>query len=168
MSCWMYEVLSNDLTTQAADLVNNLIIQGGTISTAESCTGGLLSAAITEIPGSSKVFSYGFVTYANEAKTKLIGVSSELIELYGAVSEQVARAMAAGAMQLAKSDVAVAITGIAGPAGGSEQKPVGLVYISIASEHSTTAKKLLLTGNRQEIRLKAAIQAIKMAIDIWR
>lgn len=108
-----------------------------TIVTAESCTGGLLAAALTDIPGASAAFYGGYVTYANAAKSRMIHVQARLIRDYGAVSNQVARAMADGARNTARADFAVSITGIAGPDGGSEKKPVGLVYIAVSSELAT-------------------------------
>lgn len=110
---------------------------GRTIVTAESCTGGMIAAALTDIPGSSAAFYGGYVTYANTAKSRMIHVQARLIRDYGAVSNQVARAMADGARNTARADYAVAVTGIAGPGGGSEKKPVGLVYVAVSSELST-------------------------------
>lgn len=110
---------------------------GKTIVTAESCTGGMIAAALTDIPGSSAAFYGGYVTYANTAKSRMIHVQARLIRDYGAVSNQVARAMADGARNTAHADYAVAVTGIAGPAGGSEKKPVGLVYVAVSSELAT-------------------------------
>ncbi|WIY54341.1 CinA family protein [Devosia sp. YIM 151766] len=108
-----------------------------TIATAESCTGGLVAAALTDIPGASAALYGGYVTYANAAKSRMIHVQSRLIRDYGAVSNQVARAMADGARNTANVDFAVAVTGIAGPDGGSEKKPVGLVYVAVSSELAT-------------------------------
>ena len=102
------------------------------LATAESCTGGMIAAALTDIAGSSDVVERGFVTYSNEAKTEMLGVPADLIERVGAVSEEVAQAMAAGALAHAPVDLAIAVTGIAGPGGGSAEKPVGLVYLGIA------------------------------------
>jgi len=108
-----------------------------TIVTAESCTGGLVAAALTDVPGASSAFYGGFVTYANSAKSRMIHVQARLIRDYGAVSNQVARAMADGARNTAHADFAVAVTGIAGPDGGSDKKPVGLVYVAVSSELAT-------------------------------
>jgi nicotinamide-nucleotide amidase len=108
-----------------------------TIVTAESCTGGLVAAALTDVPGASAALYGGYIVYANSAKSRMIQVPARLIHDYGAVSNQVARAMADGARNTARSDFAVAITGIAGPDGGSERKPVGLVYIAVSSELAT-------------------------------
>jgi nicotinamide-nucleotide amidase len=115
---------------------NNIIVaakaKAYTLVTAESCTGGLIAAAITAIPGASAVLERGFVTYSNEAKSEMLGVPAELIERRGAVSQEVALAMVDGALKHSRADIAVAVTGIAGPDGGSEQKPVGLVHIAAA------------------------------------
>jgi len=140
-----------------AEVVGEKLAQRGkTIAVAESCTGGLLAKLLTDNPGSSKYFTYGWITYSNEAKTSELGVPAELIQEYGAVSEQVARAMAIGARKKAGTDYAISITGIAGPAGGTEQKPVGLVYISVDSENGCDTKRCFFYHGRQFIRLRAA------------
>lgn len=108
-----------------------------TLVTAESCTGGLIAAALTDIPGASAAFYGGYITYANTAKSRMIHVQARLIRDYGAVSNQVARAMADGARNTARADYAIAVTGIAGPDGGSEKKPIGLVYVAVSSELAT-------------------------------
>jgi len=130
--------------------------QGKTIAVAESCTGGLLAKLLTDIPGSSKYFTFGWITYSDQAKVSELGVPDDLIQEYGAVSEQVAQAMAIGARKKAGTDYAVGITGIAGPAGGSEQKPVGLVYIGVDSENGCDTRRCLFYHGRQFIRLRAA------------
>ena len=139
-----------------------LALQGKTLAVAESCTGGLLAKLLTDIPGSSKYFTYGWVTYSNQAKSSQLGVPAELIEEHGAVSEQVARAMAAGVRNKAGTDYAIGITGIAGPAGGSEQKPVGTVYIGIDSGNECDIKSCIFSGNRRFIRLRAAQTALNL------
>lgn len=136
--------------------------QGKTIAVAESCTGGTVARLLTDIPGASRYFTYGWVTYSNAAKTSELNVPAELIEKYGAVSEEVASAMAIGARKKAGTDFAIAITGIAGPAGGSEQKPVGLVYISIDSEDGCRTGRFVFSHDRESIRLRAAQTAINM------
>jgi len=133
-----------------------LIRQGKTIAVAESCTGGLLAKLLTDNPGSSKYFTYGWITYSNDAKISELGLPADMIQEYGAVSEQVARAMAIGARKKAGTDYAIGITGIAGPAGGTEQKPVGLVYIGVDSENGCDTRRCLFFGNRRFIRLRAA------------
>ncbi len=132
------------------------------VATAESCTGGMVAAALTEIAGSSDVVNRGFVTYTNEAKHEMIGVPIEFFETVGAVSEEVARAMAEGARKTAGVDVACGITGVAGPGGGSPGKPVGLVHIAAASADQTIHEKCLFDGDRHAIRLAAAIKALEM------
>ena len=119
-----------DLLSDAAALLDRLRAQGLRLATAESCTGGLIAALFTEIAGSSDVVERGFVTYSDAAKTELLGVSDELLALHGAVSEPVARAMVQGALARSHADVAVSVTGVAGPGGGSDAKPVGLVHIA--------------------------------------
>ncbi|MHC4221272.1 MAG: competence/damage-inducible protein A [Planctomycetota bacterium] len=136
--------------------------QKKTIAVAESCTGGLLSKLLTDVPGATSYFNRGWVTYSNEAKIKELGVSAELIEKYGAVSEQVAEAMAQGACQEADADIGVGITGIAGPDGGSAEKPVGLVYISLSLAKKNETKRYVFSHNRDFIRQKAAKTALNM------
>lgn len=132
------------------------------LATAESCTGGMVAAALTEIAGSSDVVNRGYVTYTNEAKHEMIGVPIPLFETVGAVSEDVARAMADGARKTSGVDVACGITGVAGPGGGSPEKPVGLVHIAAASADQTIHEKCLFDGDRHAIRLAAAIKALEM------
>jgi len=130
--------------------------QRKTIAVAESCTGGLLAKLLTDVPGSSKYFTYGWITYSNEAKISELDVPAELIKQYGAVSEQVAQSMAVGARKKAGTDYAISITGIAGPSGGTEQKPVGLVYISVDSDNGCDTQRCFFYHGRQFIRLRAA------------
>ncbi len=125
------------LLARAEALVKAYAASKKNIATAESCTGGLVAGLLTAVPGSSAVVDRGFVTYSNEAKTDLVGVPAALIAAHGAVSEPVARAMAEGARAASRADVAVAITGIAGPGGGSAEKPVGLVHLAVAGPHGT-------------------------------
>ncbi len=132
------------------------------LATAESCTGGLLSALLTEISGSSAVFECGFVTYSNQAKADMLGVAPSLIEASGAVSEQVAIAMAHGAIAKSGADISVAITGIAGPTGGTREKPVGLVYIAACHKEDFSCTENIFTGTRQQIRIAAISKALEM------
>lgn len=122
----------------AQALIGRYAAQGWRIATAESCTGGLIAALLTEIPGSSAVVERGFITYSNEAKADLLGVPSALIGREGAVSESVARAMAEGALRASRAHVAVAVTGVAGPGGGTTAKPVGLVHLALAAHGRPT------------------------------
>ena len=135
--------------------------QGLKIATAESCTGGLVAALLTEIAGSSDVVERGFVTYSNQAKIQMLGVDGPLIAQEGAVSELVARAMAEGALVHSQADISIAITGIAGPGGGSEAKPVGLVHLAAARRGFATRHwRHVFKGDRQEVRLQAMLAAI--------
>ena len=133
-----------------------------TLSVAESCTGGLIAQRLTSVPGSSKYFIEGLVTYSNASKTRLLGVDKKLIKEFGAVSQQVARDMARGVRHKAKTDFGLAVTGIAGPDGGTEEKPVGLVYIALADDAHTEHKKLTLPGDRELIRWRASQAALDM------
>jgi nicotinamide-nucleotide amidase len=136
--------------------------QEKTLAVAESCTGGIVGKLLTDIPGASKYFTHGWITYSNAAKNAELGVEADLIEKYGAVSRQVAEAMAFCARKKAQTDFAIAITGIAGPDGGTEQKPVGLVYISVDSDNGCDSKRCLFSHDRPSIRLRAAQTALNM------
>ncbi len=131
-----------------------------TLATAESCTGGLISKRITEVSGSSEVFGYGVVTYANEAKMNILGVKAETLEKFGAVSPQTAEEMAEGVRKLSGADVGVAVTGIAGPGGGTPEKPVGLVYVGVSSKLGVRNIKLMLKGDRNRIRILTSTNAL--------
>jgi len=150
------------LKKQAAGIINECRKRGLMIATAESCTGGLIAALLTEIPGSSTVFERGFVTYSNHAKTQMLAVDSDIIAENGAVSEAVACAMSIGARKHAKVDIAVAVTGIAGPDGGSAEKPVGTVCIAIASEADNAVQTFHFKGDRGEVRLQSVEAALAM------
>ena len=133
------------------------------LATAESCTGGLVAGALTDIAGSSDVVERGFVTYSNQAKCDLLGVPVELLIAHGAVSEPVARAMAEGAVAHSGADVAVAVTGIAGPGGGSATKPVGLVHLACARKGGDTLhERRIFTGDRAAVRMAAVRAALKL------
>ncbi len=147
-------------------LVRSLNEKGWTLATAESCTGGLVAGAVTDVVGSSDVFDRGFVTYSNAAKTEMLGVPTGLITQHGAVSEQVARAMAEGALCHSKADVAIAITGIAGPGGGSAEKPVGLVHFACSTKTKTTHVVVSFGDlGRAEVRRLAVKQAIQLVLE---
>ncbi len=148
--------------TLAEVVGEKLAQQRKTLAVAESCTGGTLAKLLTDIPGASRYFTYGWVTYSNSAKTTELGVPEDLIEKYGAVSEQVALTMAQCARRKAATDFAIAITGIAGPTGAAEQKQVGLVYISMDSVSGTEIKQFIFSHNRDFIRLQAAQTALNM------
>ena len=134
------------------ELIEKLIASGVTVATAESCTGGLIAAAITDVAGASAVFGYGLVTYSNEAKEKILGVKKETLTTFGAVSEECAYEMAEGLKKVSRADCAVSVTGIAGPGGGSAEKPVGLVYMGLAWKDKVYVKRNLFQGTREEIR----------------
>lgn len=149
--------------TLAEIVGEKLAQQKKTIAVAESCTGGTLAKLLTDIPGASRYFTYGWVTYSNSAKIKELGVEADLIKRDGAVNDKVAEAMAKGARKKAGTDFAIAITGIAGPDGGSEQKPVGLVYISVDSDSGCETKRFIFTAHSRDfIRLQAAQTALNM------
>jgi len=159
----VYALDGGTLESVAGEL---LLLHGWTIAVGESCTGGLLAAALTSIPGSSSYFRGGVVAYSNEAKRRLLDVAPELIELQGAVSEEVARAMALGAMVSLHADVGISITGVAGPDGGTAEKPVGLVYIGLGlPDGSTTIHRLDWPSSREGIQRRAVIGALSM---LWR
>jgi len=142
-----------------------LIEKEKTLSTAESCTGGLVSARITAIPGSSAAFLGGVATYSNEAKSILIGVDPDTIKSLGAVSEEVALQMASGVRKKLNSDIGIGITGIAGPASDNTNKPVGLVYVALADKSGSYCRELRLNGTRDEIRFTAANNALDMILE---
>ena len=149
----------------ATELVSILNKQGRILTTAESCTGGMIAASITDISGSSLVFDRGFVTYSNQSKTEMLSVPAELIEQHGAVSEAVAKAMAEGALANSSANICISTTGIAGPTGGSDEKPVGLVYIAVAMKNKTHCTQHHFTGDRQAVREQTLQTALQIAID---
>lgn len=151
---------TND-TEQLEDVVVRMLAKRKlTIATAESCTGGMLAARLVNVPGVSDVLKTGYITYSNKAKRKLVDVNKASLKQYGAVSEKVAKEMAKGAALCSKSDVGISVTGIAGPDGGTEDKPVGLVYIACYVKGKTKAAQLRLTGNRQKVREYATAKAL--------
>ena len=156
---------ASDLTKTLAQI---LLSRSWTVSLAESCTGGLVCATLTELAGSSEWFERGYITYSNEAKSECLDVPSQLIESHGAVSEQVAKAMAEGARINSGSNVAISITGVAGPSGGSAEKPVGTVCFGWATENQTLTKTMHFAGNRQTIRQQAAQFALTELIALLR
>lgn len=159
--------LPTDIAALAAETIAALKAKGLTVSTAESCTGGLIAGALTSISGSSDVVYGGFITYANEAKISIIGVPYALLKQHGAVSKEVAVAMAEGAMGTAGTHIAIAVTGIAGPLGGSADKPVGLVHFALASDDETThVKKVFANLDRDGVRHATVVQALKMLLKL--
>lgn len=135
------------------------------VTTAESCTGGLVAKSITDLPGSSDWFQYGFVTYGNNAKSDLLGVRPRTIETHGAVSDATVREMAEGALARAGADYAVAVSGVAGPGGGTERNPVGSVWIACAGGGETVTRHLQLSGDRASVRAQSALQALRLLLE---
>ena len=158
-----HHVFGEGDVTLAGHVVAGLAAAGLTLTTAESCTGGLLAGALTDVPGSSEVFREGAVTYSNEAKRRLLGVPAAVLDREGAVSEACARAMAEGQRRRAGADLALAVTGIAGPAGGSADKPVGTVWFALAAADGTVVRHVGWSGTRDEIRGRAVNVALDLA-----
>jgi nicotinamide-nucleotide amidase len=159
----MKETAAEKLTQRLAEL---LLQRGQRICTAESCTGGLIAKTFTDLAGSSEWFDRGFVTYSNQAKIDMLGVSADTLELYGAVSQQVAAEMAAGAVQHSQAQVSIAVSGIAGPGGGSELKPVGTVWFGFASDGRVSTETRLFDGNRDAVRQSSLHFAIETMLKI--
>lgn len=160
-------LLPDEIIALARRVVDENAALGRTVAVAESCTGGLVAAAITEIPGSSKVLDRGFVTYSNEAKQQTLGVASDIIDAFGAVSVACVFAMARGALERSNADVAVAISGIAGPDGGTEQKPVGTVVFARAIRGNDTPdaeSQLYENQDRGGVRLQATLCALELLL----
>jgi nicotinamide-nucleotide amidase len=143
-----------------------LLDAGKKVCTAESCTGGLIAKTLTDLAGSSDWFDRGFVTYSNQAKNEMLAVPVSVIEDYGAVSEPVATAMANGALRHSQADFAVAVTGVAGPGGGSAEKPVGTVWIAVASAESTLATRFQFDGDRETVRHATLLAGLEMLINL--
>jgi len=155
------------LVKRAESVVAAFRERGLTMATAESCTGGLIAACMTELAGSSHVFERGFVTYANEAKTELLDVPPAVLAEHGAVSEQVALQMALGALDHSRAEIAVAVTGIAGPGGGSEEKPVGLVFVAGARrDGQVLVNRHVFDGDRTQIREATVLAALSLALTL--
>ncbi len=159
----------NLFPTDITDVATSVLIacrrRGLQIATAESCTGGLIAAALTEIAGSSDVMDRGFVTYSNEAKMAMLGVMSETLKAYGAVSKETALEMATGALANSNADIAIAVTGVAGPGGGSVQKPVGLVHIAVATEVGAVHHECRFGDvSREAVRLETVRFALQMVL----
>lgn len=154
----------------AARLVFNLCLERHLkVATAESCTGGLIAGALTEIAGSSAVFERGFVTYSNEAKMEILGVRAETLDKFGAVSEETVRQMTEGALARSRADIAVSVSGIAGPSGGTPEKPVGLVWFGLAVKgRKALAESRVFPGGRSDVRRATVLHALKMVADAAR
>lgn len=159
-------MIDEQILADAARLLEDCRARGLRLATAESCTGGLIAATLTAIAGSSDVLDRGFVTYSNAAKTEMLGVPAELIASVGAVSEAVAARMAEGAVARSAADIAVSVTGVAGPGGGSAEKPVGLVWFGIASrDRPTGTARHVLPGDRAEVRRRSVALALQIMRD---
>ncbi len=155
----IYEIGTRSMKQVAFDL---LLKNGKTVSFAESCTAGMVSSEFVDVPGASQVFMGAIVSYGNSIKTNVLGVSEDMLGSLGAVSRECAQEMAEGARKLLKTDIAISITGIAGPTGETEKKPVGLVYLAIADENGTEVKEIHLSGNRMRIRRVAVLHAFNL------
>ncbi len=157
----------SDVEILAAKVLRAFQDRGLKIATAESCTGGMVSAAITDLAGASNVLERGFVTYSNEAKNEMLGVSPETLDRYGAVSAETAREMAAGALAHSHADVAVSITGVAGPGGGTAEKPVGLVWFGIAvkNDEPHAQKHIFSAGDRAIVRRDSVMTALRLLLN---
>ena len=157
----------DDITLMAQKMGRVALRRGIFIATAESCTGGGIAAAITRIPGSAKWFDRGFVTYHNLAKKQMLGVRQATLHTYGAVSEQVARQMAAGALRRSQATVTVSVTGIAGPGGGTREKPVGTVWFAWAAKNNPVQSRMFrFKGDRYEVRRQTVAMALQGIIDL--
>ena len=151
----------------APALIQKLTASNQTLSTVESCTGGLLFGYLTAVPGASAVLERGFITYSNQAKQEMVGVKENTLAAFGAVSRQTAEEMAKGGCQIARTDLSISLTGIAGPSGGSAEKPVGLVWISaFRKDGNQQSERHLFTGDRQQIRILACTHAISMLMSM--
>ncbi len=158
--------MGKDSKALVRQLATRLLEQKQKLCTAESCTGGLIAKTLTDLAGSSDWFERGFVTYSNQAKNEMLAVSSSVIEDYGAVSEPVAVAMATGALDHSYADFSVAVTGVAGPAGGSDDKPVGTVWIAVASAGQNIARRFQFSGDRDAVREATLVEALQALIDL--
>lgn len=158
--------MTTSINQTSVELAARLKSRNIVIATAESCTGGWVSEAITAVSGSSAWFDRGFVTYSNAAKQEMLGVQQSTLEKYGAVSEETAREMASGAIRQSQADVSVSITGIAGPDGGTTEKPVGTVWFAWASQQKTAAVCHVLSGDRQQVRKQAVLIALQGLMEI--
>ena len=156
-------MLNTKILDRAAEVIKVFKEKNRKLATVESCTGGLITAYLTGVSGSSEVVDRGFTTYSNEAKNELVGVPMELINCYGAVSDEVARSMAEGGLKNSRSDVTIAVTGIAGPGGGGPEKPVGLIHFGCASSlKATTSYQIIFGGDRARVRENTVLKAFQI------
>jgi PncC family amidohydrolase len=156
----------NEINKQSQDLLKICKLKKIYLTTAESCTGGMIASSIVSINGSSSIFKSGIVTYSNESKADFLKIPLELININGAVSEVVAFQMAENVLSIMNSSLSIAVTGIAGPSGGSNDKPVGLVWIGIGTKKNILTKKYLFQGNRLNVRQQTTLEALKLAYDV--
>ena len=154
------------INQETEKLYLNCVNKNLTITTAESCTGGMISSAIVHINGSSQIFKSSVIVYSNDMKSKLLNIPKDLITKYGAVSEIVVHSMAKKSLEIVNSDVSIAVTGIAGPTGGSVDKPVGLVWVGIGTKEKIITKKYQFNGNRLEVRQKTTQESLKLANNV--
>lgn len=154
------------INQESEKLYLNCVNKNLIITTAESCTGGMISSAIVHINGSSQIFKSSVIVYSNDMKSKLLNIPKDLITKYGAVSEIVVQSMAKKSLEIVNSDVSIAVTGIAGPTGGSVDKPVGLVWVGIGTKEKIITKKYQFNGNRLEIRQKTTQETLKLANNV--
>ena len=152
-----------EINKQSKILFDNCIENNLTVTTAESCTGGMIASSIVSISGSSAIFKYSVVTYSNEMKSKILNIPLKSINENGAVSKIIAYTMAYNVLYLMNSDISIAVTGIAGPGGGSKNKPVGLVYIGIGTKQNIITKRYLFKGNRLKIRQETTLESLKLS-----
>ena len=154
------------INKQSEILFHNCLEKKLTVTTAESCTGGMIASSIVSVSGSSAIFKSSVVTYSNEMKSKILNIPLTLINENGAVSKVIAYTMAYNVLDLMNSDISIAVTGIAGPGGGTKNKPVGLVYIGIGTKQNTVTKRYLFKGNRLKVRQETTLEALKFANEI--
>ena len=152
------------MTSLTCNVLNRL--EGKTLCTAESCTGGGIGAALTAVPGSSEVYKGGIISYTNEVKQKLLGINPILLKNLGAVSAPIAEAMAMGARNVLSADIAVSVTGLAGPGGDDKGNPVGLVFIGYADDKRITSRRFVFSGDREEVRKQAVEEALKLILEL--
>lgn len=158
--------IDEEIYVKSKELIEILVRKNEYISTAESCTGGMIASSIVSIPSASACFNEGFITYSNEAKHKYLGVENDTLNKYGPVSENTVKEMVKGVINISHSDIAVVSSGIAGPTGGTKEKPVGLVYLACAYKDNIFVKNEVYSGDRTEVRKKATLDALSICIDM--
>ncbi len=160
-------MIPDDIRALAQKVVSAYTETKRTLVTAESCTGGLIAAALTDIPGASSVLERGFISYSNDSKIEVLGVLPDTLRDFGAVSDRVAEEMARGALEFSRADVAISVTGVAGPGGGSPEKPVGLVYFGLATRKGILMHyKCRFSGDRDHIRMQSVSEALTLVLTV--